>query len=68
MSAETALPRPLTLLIRGMGLVAGVLLLLIIVLTVGDVVSRNLRDRSIVGDVDDVVGRHRIPGPGVGGG
>ena len=33
-------------------LVAGVLLLLIIVLTVGDVVSRNLRDRSIVGVVD----------------
>tara|TARA_B100000519_G_C14027913_1_gene336591 strand:- start:118 stop:636 length:519 start_codon:yes stop_codon:yes gene_type:complete len=52
MSAEIALPRPLTLLIRGMGLVAGVLLLLIILLTVGDVVSRNLRDRSIVGVVD----------------
>lgn len=52
MSAETQLPRPLTLLIRGMGLVAGVLLLIIIVLTVGDVVSRNLRDRSIVGVVD----------------
>ena len=52
MSAETALPRPLTLLIRGMGLVAGVLLLIIILLTVGDVVSRNLRDRSIVGVVD----------------
>ena len=52
MSAEIALPRPLALAIRGLGLVAGVLLLLIILLTVADVISRNLRDRSIVGTVD----------------
>lgn len=52
MSAEIALPRPLTLVIRGLGMAAGVLLLLIILLTVADVFSRNLRDRSIVGTVD----------------
>jgi TRAP-type mannitol/chloroaromatic compound transport system permease small subunit len=52
MSAEITLPRPLTLAIRGLGLAAGVLLLLIILLTVADVISRNLRDRSIVGTVD----------------
>ncbi|WP_304111759.1 TRAP transporter small permease subunit [Mycolicibacterium bacteremicum] len=52
MSADIDLPRPLTLVIRGLGLAAGVLLLLIILLTVADVVSRNLRDRSIVGTVD----------------
>lgn len=52
MSAEITLPRPLTLFIRGLGLLAGLLLLAIILLTVADVVSRNLRDRSIVGTVD----------------
>lgn len=52
MSAEITLPRPLTLAIRGLGLAAGVLLLLIMLLTVADVISRNLRDRSIVGTVD----------------
>ncbi|MGW0160000.1 TRAP transporter small permease subunit [Mycobacterium sp. NPDC003323] len=52
MSSEIVLPRPLTLVIRGLGVLAGVLLLLIILLTVADVVSRNLRDRSIVGTVD----------------
>lgn len=52
MSAEITLPRPLTLIIRGLGLLAGLLLLAIILLTVADVVSRNLRDRSIVGTVD----------------
>lgn len=51
-AGSTALPRPLALIIRGLGLLAGVLLLMIILLTVGDVVSRNLRDRSIVGAVD----------------
>ncbi|MDF2585979.1 MAG: trap dicarboxylate transporter dctq subunit [Mycobacterium sp.] len=52
MSAEIALPRPLALALRGLGLAAGVLLLLIILLTVADVISRNLGDRSIVGTVD----------------
>lgn len=52
MSAEITMPRPLALAIRGLGLAAGVLLLLIILLTVADVISRNLRDRSIVGTVD----------------
>lgn len=52
MSAEITLPRPLALAIRALGLTAGVLLLLIILLTVADVISRNLRDRSIVGTVD----------------
>lgn len=52
MSEEITLPRPLSLFIRGLGIAAGVLLLLIILLTVADVISRNLRDRSIVGTVD----------------
>ncbi|OAN39152.1 TRAP transporter small permease subunit [Mycolicibacterium iranicum] len=52
MSAESDLPRPLARLIRVMGLIAGLLLLIIILLTVGDVLSRNLRDRSILGTVD----------------
>ena len=52
MSSEVDLPRPLARLIRVMGLIAGLLLLIIILLTVADVLSRNLRDRSILGTVD----------------
>lgn len=52
MNSEIVLPRPLTLVLRGLGVLAGVLLLAIMLLTVADVLSRNLRDRSIVGTVD----------------
>lgn len=49
---RAALPRPVVLISRVMSIAAGVLLLALIVLTVADVVSRNARDRSIVGTVD----------------
>lgn len=52
MTEEVTLPRPVTLIARAMSIVAGVLLLAVIVLTIADVVSRNARDRSIVGTVD----------------
>jgi TRAP-type C4-dicarboxylate transport system permease small subunit len=49
---DITLPRPLTLTARVLAIVAGVLLLALIGLTIADVVSRNLGDRSIVGTVD----------------
>src|SRR5688572_12947933 len=52
MTADVALPRAVTVIARGMSIVAGLLLLGVILLTVADVVSRNARDRSIVGTVD----------------
>lgn len=50
--SEVALPRPVALVARAMSVAAGVLLIALIMLTVADVVSRNLRDHSIVGAVD----------------
>lgn len=52
MTEDVALPRAVTVIARGMSIVAGLLLLGVILLTVADVVSRNARDRSIVGIVD----------------
>jgi TRAP-type C4-dicarboxylate transport system permease small subunit len=52
MTEDVTLPRAVTLIARGMSIVAGLLLLGVILLTVADVVSRNARDRSIVGTVD----------------
>lgn len=52
MTEDVALPRAVTVIARGMSIVAGLLLLGVILLTVADVVSRNARDRSIVGTVD----------------
>lgn len=49
---DITFPRPVTMLVRGLSVVAGVLLLALILLTIGDVVSRNARDRSIVGTID----------------
>lgn len=51
-AADIEFPRPLTLLVRGLSVVAGILLLALILLTIGDVLSRNARDRSIVGTID----------------
>ncbi|WP_298749133.1 TRAP transporter small permease subunit [uncultured Serinicoccus sp.] len=45
-------PRPLRVLAGGMHVVAGVLLLVIAVLTVADVLSRTLRDTSILGTAE----------------
>ena len=52
MTEDVTLPRPLLLIVRSLGVVAGALLLGLILLTIADVVSRNARDRSIVGTVD----------------
>jgi TRAP-type C4-dicarboxylate transport system permease small subunit len=52
MTEDVTLPRAVTLVARAMSIVAGLLLLGVILLTVADVVSRNARDRSIVGTVD----------------
>lgn len=52
MNLETTLPTPVTRTARALSVTAGVLLLAIMALTVADVISRNLRDRSIVGTVD----------------
>ncbi|MDF2829495.1 MAG: trap dicarboxylate transporter dctq subunit [Mycobacterium sp.] len=52
MTEDITLPRPLLVIVRSLGVVAGVLLLGLILLTIADVVSRNARDRSIVGTVD----------------
>ncbi|TYL55545.1 TRAP transporter small permease [Nocardioides sp. BGMRC 2183] len=49
---EVSVPRPLALVARAMSVTAGLLLLVLILLTVADVVSRNARDHSIVGTVD----------------
>ncbi len=49
---DTTLPRPVTTVVRGLSVVAGILLLALILLTIADVVSRNARDRSIVGTID----------------
>lgn len=51
-TADVTLPRALTLFARALSIAAGVLLLVLILLTIADVVSRNLRDRSIIGTVD----------------
>ncbi len=45
-------PRPLTAVSTALGLVAGLLLLALMLLTVADVVSRNALGRSILGTVD----------------
>lgn len=52
MSEDITLPRPVLLVVRTLSVIAGVLLLALILLTIADVVSRNARDRSIVGTVD----------------
>jgi TRAP-type C4-dicarboxylate transport system permease small subunit len=52
MTEDITLPRPLLVIVRSLAVVAGVLLLVLILLTIADVVSRNARDRSIVGTVD----------------
>ncbi|KUI35540.1 TRAP transporter small permease subunit [Mycobacterium sp. GA-2829] len=52
MTENVTLPRAVTVVARAMSVVAGVLLLGVILLTIADVVSRNARDRSIVGTVD----------------
>jgi TRAP-type C4-dicarboxylate transport system permease small subunit len=52
MTEDITLPRPVTLVAQALSAVAGVLLLGLILLTIADVVSRNARDRSIVGTVD----------------
>ena len=51
-TTDVTLPRSLTLTARVLGIAAGLLLLMLIGLTIADVVSRNLTDRSIVGTVD----------------
>ncbi len=48
----TTAPAPLALVSRAFGVLAGLLLLSLALLTVADVASRNLWDRSIVGTVD----------------
>lgn len=45
-------PAPVRAIASAFHLVAGVLLLIIIVLTVGDVLSRNIQDKSILGTID----------------
>lgn len=45
-------PRPLTAAATALGLAAGLLLLVLMLLTVADVVSRNVQGRSILGTVD----------------
>jgi TRAP-type C4-dicarboxylate transport system permease small subunit len=52
MTEDVTLPRLLTLTVRVLSVAAGLLLLALIGLTIADVVSRNLGDRSIVGTVD----------------
>ncbi|TFV60277.1 TRAP transporter small permease [Mycobacterium sp. PS03-16] len=52
MTENITFPRPVTLTLRVLSIVAGVLLLGVILLTVADVVSRTARDRSILGTVD----------------
>lgn len=52
MTEDITLPRPVLLVVRALSVIAGVLLLALILLTIADVVSRNARDRSIVGTVD----------------
>ena len=45
-------PRPLTAVSTAFGLASGLLMLALMLLTVADVVSRNVADRSILGTVD----------------
>lgn len=52
MTEDITLPRPVLVVARTLSVVAGILLLGLILLTIADVVSRNARDRSIVGTVD----------------
>ncbi|CAN3128886.1 TRAP transporter small permease subunit [Mycobacterium sp. smrl_JER01] len=52
MIPDRTLPRPLSVIVRGLSVIAGVLLLALILLTIADVISRNARDRSIVGTID----------------
>ena len=47
-----SVPTPLRTLSQLLVIIAGVLLVFLIFLTVGDVVGRNLQDRSILGAVD----------------
>lgn len=52
MTEDITLPRPVLLTVRALSVIAGILLLALILLTIADVLSRNARDRSIVGTVD----------------
>ncbi len=51
-ASDVELPRPLTLAVHALSVVAGLLLLALIALTIADVVGRNAGGRSIVGTVD----------------
>lgn len=52
MTEDITLPRPVLMVARTLSVVAGILLLGLILLTIADVISRNARDRSIIGTVD----------------
>lgn len=52
MTEDVTLPRPVLMVARTLSVVAGILLLGLILLTIADVISRNARDRSIIGTVD----------------
>ena len=52
MTEDVTLPRPVLVVARTLSVVAGILLVGLILLTIADVVSRNFRDRSIVGTVE----------------
>ncbi|MGB3354999.1 MAG: TRAP transporter small permease [Mycobacterium sp.] len=52
MTEDVTLPRPVLMVARTLSVVAGILLLGLILLTIADVISRNARDRSIVGTVE----------------
>ncbi len=52
MTEDVTLPRPVLVVARTLSVVAGILLLGLILLTIADVISRNARDRSIIGTVD----------------
>lgn len=52
MTEDVTLPRPVLVVARTLSVVAGILLIGLILLTIADVISRNARDRSIIGTVD----------------
>ncbi|WP_370332275.1 TRAP transporter small permease subunit [Mycolicibacterium hippocampi] len=52
MTEDVTLPRPVLVVARTLSVVAGILLVGLILLTIADVISRNFRDRSIVGTVE----------------
>ena len=52
MSRKVELPKPLVAISSVLSQIAGLLLLVLVVLTVADVLGRSLRDQSILGTVD----------------